>query len=77
MSYLYVDKLDAESQELLLEFARKRIGKVVAVSLNAKDLKGNHATTEPVNLLIDNVLGSDIYFRVKLEDIASLDDQPY
>lgn len=77
MSYLYIDLQDTESQNLLKEFAFKRLNKKVAVSFNSKHLNGGNTTTEPVNLEISNVLGNDVYFKVSISEIASLDDQEY
>lgn len=79
MSYIHVTDGDFVSENLLIEFARHRIGKQVAVSFKAEALNepGKFVSCEPVNLTISEVLGGDIYFMVSARDIASVDDEKY
>jgi hypothetical protein len=78
MSHIYVSPEDHETRFAVLSaFASRRIGKRVALSTLIKNHKGETTSTEPIMITIADVTPDEIYFKLSMNDINSLDDDEY
>lgn len=77
MSHIYISPEDHETRSALCIFAARRIGKRVALSTVTQALKGEATSTEPIMVTIADITENEIYFKLNLNEISSLDDEEY